>query len=208
MNVLMVASRRLEAAVVTRRAAAGGRAACTGLLLLGASALINPVAAIEVRAFQVARDGERYHLHSDMVVRASLERVNRILHRFDQIPSLDPDISEVTVLGTNPDGSVRMRLAARQCFLWICIPYGWTQDVSLLPSGDIYARMVAGGGDIESGWIRYRTEARENGTRLVVDAEIDASGIVFPAALIEPLMQARLRDEALETARLVEQAAN
>ena len=76
-----------------------------------------------------------------------------------------------------------------------------------LPSGDIFAEIVPDGGDIGAGWVRYRTVREGTRTRLIVDADIDASGVPLPAALAESWMQARLQDEALETARLVEHAA-
>ena len=165
------------------------------------------VGATEIRAFQVTRNGEMYRLHSDITLQADAERVRAVLARYERIPQLDPDITEVTMLGANTDGSVRMRLAGSQCVLIFCVRYRWTQDVRTLPSGDIFAEIVPDGGDIGAGWVRYRTVREGARTRLIVDADIDASGVPLPAALAESWMQARLQDEALETARLVEHAA-
>ena len=166
------------------------------------------VSAAEVNAFDVVRSGNTYRLHSDITLGAPLKRVRAVLSQYERIPRLDPDITDVTMMGANADGSVRMRLVSSHCLAFVCVRYRWTQDVRTLPSGDIFSEIVPIAGDIQAGWVRYRTVHDGPQTRLIVDAEIDASGLPLPGALIEPWMQRRLDDEALETARLVERAAN
>lgn len=177
------------------------------LLLACAMTLAEPAQTAEVRAFEMVRSGETYRLHSDIALNADFERVRAVLARYERIPQLDPDITEVTMIGANANGSVRMRLAAHQCMLF-CIRYRWTQDVRTLPSGDILAVVVPGDGDIRAGWVRYRTVRDGDLTRLIVDADVDASSLPLPTPLVAPWLQARLKDEALETARLVEKAAS
>jgi len=187
-----------------------GTSRCLLIIVLVLSAgLGTPAAgsAAELKAFEVTRNGARYRMHSDIALLADIESVRSVLSRYESIARIDPDISEVTMLGANDDGSVRMRLASSHCVGFVCLKYRWTQDVRTLPSGAILARMVPGAGDIESGWVRYQTIRYGSKTRLVVDAEIDASGIPLPASLIGPWMQRRLEKEAIETARLVERAA-
>lgn len=205
--------RRTMAGFTAMRATPTGRTAWMRTFMgafictLGVLAYTVAAGATEIRAFEVTRDGEMYRLHSDIALQADAERVRAVLARYERIPQLDPDITEVTMLGANTDGSVRMRLAGSQCVLIFCVRYRWTQDVRTLPSGDIFAEIVPDGGDIGAGWVRYRTVREGTRTRLIVDADIDASGVPLPAALAESWMQARLQDEALETARLVERAA-
>ena len=177
------------------------------LALLGSS-LAGIAGAAEINLVEVERSGQMYRLHSDITLRAPLERVRVVLSRYERIPRLDPDIREVTILGPNANGGVRMRLVSSQCLGVICKRVRWTQDVRTLPSGDILAEMVPSDGDIQAGWVRYRTVHDDHQTRLIVDAEIDASSIPLPGVLLDPLMQRRLENEALETARLVELAAS
>ena len=198
---------------VTTRPSSDGRqrnarfAPATWLVLLGTVAWAAPAKPAEVRAFEMLRNGGMYRLHYDIALSADLDRVRAVLERYDRIPRLDPDIEQVTMLGANANGSVRMRLAASQCLLVFCVRYRWTQDVHTLPSGNILAVVVPGEGDIHAGWVLYRTVREGDNTRLIVDADVDASGIPLPASLAAAWMRDRLRDEALETARLVEQAA-
>lgn len=177
------------------------------LLVMGALATAGPARSAEVRSFDISRNGQTYRLHSDIALSAHPARVREVLSRYERIPQLDPDITEVTLLGHTANGSIRMRLAASQCLVLLCVRYRWTQDVRTLPSGDILAVIVPGDGDIQSGWIRYGAVPDGDRTRLLVDADVDASGIPLPAYLAAPWLQARLRDEALETAQLVERAA-
>lgn len=186
----------------------GGRRVLTCLAFVVMVMFVGRVDAVQVRAFELVRAGETYRLHSDITLDADPSRVRSVLGRYEHIPELDPDITEVTMLGVNDDGSVRMRLATYQCVAIVCAHYRWTQDVLTLPSGDVVAEVVAGRGDIRAGRVRYRAVPHGDGARLVVDADIDVSGLPLPASLLAPWMHASLRDEALETARLVERAAN
>ena len=184
------------------------RSLCALLGLLVGITTSTTAGAVTVNAFDIARSGDTFRLHSDITLRAPLERVRAVLSQYERIPRIDPDITEVTMMGVNANGSVRMRLASSHCFLFACLRYRWTQDVRTLPSGDIVAEIVPVPGEAQSGWVRYRTVRAGEHTRLVVDAEIDASGLPLPGALIGPWMQRRLDDEARETGYLVEGAAN
>lgn len=181
-----------------------------GILGLVISITASPVSAgaAEANAFHIARSGDTFRLHSDITLGAPLERVRAVLSQYERIPRLDPDITDVTMMGANGNGSVRMRLVSSNCLVFVCIRYRWTQDVRTLPSGDIVAEIVPVAGDIQSGWVRYQTVHDGPHTRLIVDAEIDASSLPLPAALFEPWMHRRLESEAMETAHLVERAAN
>lgn len=177
-------------------------------LMLAVASLPTPLDATEVNAIHTSQNGDTFRLHSDISLGASLAHVREVLSRYDSIPRLDPDITEVTMLGANANGSMRMSLATSQCLAFICMRYRWTQDVRTLDSGEILAEIVPGHGDINTGWMRYRAVRDGSHTRLIVDAEIDTSGVALPAGLIAPWIQGRLEDEALETAHLVERAAD
>ncbi|NIR61780.1 MAG: hypothetical protein GWO02_20995, partial [Gammaproteobacteria bacterium] len=53
------------------------------LLLLVVLSTPAPAHAIEVNAFEVARNGETYRLHSDVKLGAEPEKVRRLLHQFE-----------------------------------------------------------------------------------------------------------------------------
>ena len=164
------------------------------------------VHAVEVNTLEISREGKVYRVHSDTFLNAPRVQVQALLAQYDRIPRLDPDISEVALLGVTADGSTRMRLASRQCVLLICFRYRWVQDVSTTKIGDILARFVAGGGNLTQGWMRYRTLASGDGTRLIVLAQLAAPDLPLPASLTGHFMRKKLLTEARETALLIERA--
>lgn len=147
-----------------------------------------------------------YRVHSDTFLNAPRVQVQALLKQYDRIPRLDPDIYDVELLGLTSDGSTRMRLASRQCVLIMCFRYRWVQDVSTTKNGDILARFVPGGGNLTQGWMRYRTLASGDGTRLIVLAQLSAPNLPMPVSLTGHFIRKKLLTEARETALLIERA--
>ena len=181
----------------------------TSKALIACFALVSSfwVHAAEVRQLEVSRDGQMYRLYSEMFVNAPHSDVRSLLARYDAVAKLDPDITKVEMLGANPDGTLRMRLASKQCVLVFCFSYRWTQDVLSTANGNILAKILPGGGDLTSGWVLYRTAQSGTGTRLIVDAHIAAPALKLPRAVVRHFMRRKLKNKAYETASLVERAA-
>jgi hypothetical protein len=154
----------------------------------------------------VERRGERFILHSEVLVRVPKAHVQAILNHFEGLPRLNKSIRQVHILERRQNGQIRMRLRAEACVLLICLHYGWVQEVSRLANGDIRAVFDPTVSDFREGWTRYSFLAEGHGTRLIFDASLIPE-FWFPPVIGTWLIRRKLAEETEETARQLEKLA-
>lgn len=151
----------------------------------------------------VERQGERFVLHSESLIRAPVSQVRAILSRFEELPRINDGIKSVQLLARRDNGEIRMRVSTEVCILLICLDWSWVQEVKTLANGDIEAVIVPAESDFREGWTRYRFRPEHGNTRLIFDASL-VPNFWVPPALGPWIIERKLAREALETAQAVE----
>lgn len=176
-------------------------------LLLTMLAVLPPASpAAEVSNTTVVREGGRFIMHAESAVRVPVAEVRKTLMNFEQLPRINPALKRVTVLERDAGGGVRMAVASEFCVLSVCLDFAWVQIVRTRPNGDIAVAIAPNSGDFREGSGLWRLVSENGGTRLTFDVDLTPSFWV-PPALGPWLMERRLADETLETARGMERIA-
>jgi hypothetical protein len=173
-----------------------------GLLLFCCGLPVDLHGAQVVSTSVELREG-RYLLHSEALIQAPVSVVRNLLTDYENLPRLNPDLKQVTLLERLPDGGVRMRVLSDFCILALCLSFHWIQDVRILPSGDIVMTIVPDRGDFREGGGRWRLFVDDGGTRLIFDVDL-VPNFWIPPVLGPWLMKRKLAEETYETAQGLE----
>lgn len=127
--------------------------------------------AVELRTAQVAESGGTYRLKTEVLVGAPAADVRNALIQYENLPSLNPNIESVEVLGRHSDG-LRVRLRTKTCVLLFCQRYEWVQRVTTTANGDILAEVEPENSDLRRGFFRYTFRQVGNKCLLVTQAVV------------------------------------
>ena len=141
---------------------------------------------------------QHFSFETDVWIPVAPARARAILLQYENIPHLNDTVRGVEVLERRDDGTDRVRFRARVCVLLFCQDYGWTQEVSRLESGDILAVFDPHESDFRSGRVLYRFQPEDNGTRFVVEAELEPT-FWFPPVVGPWLIEQEFARQAVET---------
>lgn len=179
---------------------------CLNLVLMLGLMVYQVSPAAEPVVSAVERAGERFVLHSQVLIGLPPEQVRTILTRYENLPRINAGIKRVRILERNGRDRVRMQVLAGVCILMFCREYKWVQDVDTLPNGDVVAIMDPAESDFREGRARWQFLAENGCTRLVSDAVL-VPDFWYPPLLGPWLIERNLTREALETALGVERMA-
>lgn len=161
------------------------------------------LAAGEIVASGVERNGNRFVLFVDAHIQAPPQQVYRTITDYENLAAINPSFESSVVLGRS-DGVDRVRTRIRVCILVFCKQVVQVQEMRYPDPDTIEATMVPGAGDFHSGTARWSLSEIEGGTRLYFTETFEPSFWVPP--VIGPwLIRSKLVEEVEITMQHIEQ---
>lgn len=136
-----------------------------------------------------------YTVISALTVRASAEKLRRVLSSPEALPTLNPRIETADVLEQRGGESSRVRLVSYRCVLFFCRRYEWTQIIRVDREGDIQVLIEPGSGFFREGEIWYHVHALSpESARVQVNARLEPA-MSLPPLIGPALMRGLLADD-------------
>jgi hypothetical protein len=151
-------------------------------------------------------DGE-YRVTVDTLLNASPDVVFDILTDYDSWPHLSSLIVESQVEESTGPANHRVRTRSRGCVLAFCKTIDQVQHVSTSGGWHIEAEVLPYQGDLRSGWARTELIPEGGATRFRYEMSL-VPDFWIPPIIGPAIIRHKLREEAIETARIVEALAH
>lgn len=178
---------------------------CAALLILFALAA-TPAWVARVQSLSVGDHDGVYVVDMHAKLNATPAEVYAVLTDYRALPRINPAIRSARVLSRSQGGAVRVATVMRACVWFYCKVLHQVQRMTATPPHRLCAVVVPSQSDFRSGRARWRVERCGRATCIAFHARLQPDFWVPP--LIGPwLIQRKLRDEALVTARGIERLA-
>jgi len=191
--------------VIFQRFILNTRRLVTALIL----ALINntPMFADDVTQFQVTEDGGIYHIKASVVLHAPADYVRNVLTDYVHIYRLNPSIVESEVLATPDRNTTRVRTKVLGCVAAYCEEIERVEEVLILPSGDIQAKVIPQSSQFKSGTTLWKIQSIGERSILTYEAKVEP-GFFIPPVFGSYIVKGRLRDEITTSFTRLEKIAS
>lgn len=179
------------------------QASLTVSLLLG---LLLPVQAGEVITAKVDHRDKRYFMEIEALINADSIVVKRLLTDYNHLKRLNDVIKESYIVYSLDDISHRVYLNAESCITFFCKSITQVQDIEELPGNVIIATIVPEKSDFDYAHARWKISAEGARTRIFFNTDLRPSFWV-PPLIGPPLIESKLREEAIRTIEGLERLA-
>lgn len=164
------------------------------------------IAAAQVTANEITRDGDRYEVAFDVRIAAPADRLMRYLTDYANYSEYFHSIRESTLLAGAPRAAQRVRLRLRGCVWFFCRTVTFVKDVTAAADGEIRARIEPRLSDFREATEYWRVTPSAGETRLQYRAALVPDFFVPP--LIGPwLLKRQIRASLISGAETLETLA-
>ena len=161
----------------------------------------------EILEFEVTEEEGVYYINASVILHAPVEHVRNVLTDYVHIYRLNPSIIESEVL-TSPGGNVaRVRTKVIGCVISYCEEIERVEDVSILSSGDIQAKIVAELSQFKSGITLWKVQPMNESSRLSYRATMEPDFFI-PPVIGSYIVKAKLQDEITTSFARLEKIAS
>ena len=151
----------------------------------------------------VEREGGRYSIHVETLLKAPADQVRAVLLDYRHIYRLSPSITESAVLASGGGGRARVRTVVESCVSAYCVKAARVEDVEEGGAGEIRAVIVPELSDFRFGVASWSIRAEGAATRVVYRAEVEP-GFFVPPLLGTYFVKRNLRREVEGTLERLE----
>lgn len=164
--------------------------------LLAAIAL--PLSAGEIITAKVNHQDKRFFIEIEALIDADSRVVKRLLTDYNNLTRLNDIIKESYTMYSLDDVNHRVYVKTETCISFYCKSLTQVQDVEELPGNVIVATVVPAKSDFDYAHARWKIMAEDKRTRVFFSSDLKPSFWV-PPLIGPPLIESKLRDEALRT---------
>ncbi len=165
-----------------------------------------PVLANDIAEFDVTEEEGVFYIKASVVLYAPADYVHDVLTDYVHIYRLNPSIVESEVL-TSPDENVtRVRTKVLGCVVFYCEEIERVEDVKILASGDIQAKIVPEFSQFKSGVTLWQIQSIGGNSKLTYHAEMEPDFFI-PPVIGNSIVKAKLRDELINSFTRLEKIA-
>lgn len=161
----------------------------------------------DISEFEVTEDEGVFYINASVVIHAPAEYVHNVLTDYVHIYRLNPSIIESEVLISPDDNVARVRTKVIACVISYCEEIERVEDVRILASGDIQAKIVPEYSQFKSGVTLWQVRPMGDDSRLTYHAEIEPDFFI-PPVIGNVIVKTKLRDEIMTSFRRLEKIAN
>ena len=171
-------------------------------------AFINSAAVLanEITEFKVTEEEGVFYIKASVVLHAPAEYVHNVLTDYVHIYRLNPSIVESEVLVSPGNDVARVRTKVVGCVIFYCEEIERVEDVRILASGAIQAKIVPESSQFKSGVTLWRVRSMGDESRLTYHAEMEPDFFV-PPLIGNTIVKARLREEIMASFTRLERIA-
>ena len=171
-------------------------------LINSASVLAN-----DITEFEVTEDEGVFYIKASVVLHAPAKYVHGVLTDYVHIYRLNPSIIESEVLASADNNVARIRTKVIGCVSFYCEEIERVEDVRILASGDIQAKIVPESSQFKSGVTLWQIRSMGDVSRLTYYAEMEPDFFI-PPVIGNAIVKAKLRDEIMTSFRRLEKIAS
>ena len=165
------------------------------------------VLANDIIEFEVTEDEGVFYIKASVVLHAPAEYVHGVLTDYVHIYRLNPSIIESEVLASADNNIARIRTKVIGCVSFYCEEIERVEDVRILASGDIQAKIVPESSQFKSGVTLWQIRSMGKDSRLTYYAEMEPDFFI-PPIIGNAIVKAKLRDEIMTSFRRLEKIAS
>ena len=165
------------------------------------------VLANDITEFEVTEDEGVFYIKASVVLHAPAEYVHGVLTDYVHIYRLNPSIIESEVLASADNNIARIRTKVIGCVAFYCEEIERVEDVRILASGDIQAKIVPESSQFKSGVTLWQIRSMGKDSRLTYYAEMEPDFFI-PPIIGNAIVKAKLRDEIMTSFRRLEKIAS
>lgn len=180
----------------------------TNRLLLAVSCMLWAAAGMAGKVYMasVSHQDGIYFIEVDALVNAPEPRVRELLTDYNNLDKVNSAIEVSEIIKTREPGDYRVRTETEACVWFYCMRVRQVQDVIEAHDGSVTAIVIPELSDFRKGYARLNLWQESGGTRVLIRSEVEPDFWIPP--LIGPwLIKRKLKSEALETVRNLEQVA-
>ena len=160
----------------------------------------------EVITAKANHQDKRFFMEIEALIDAESTIVKRLLTDYNQLKRLNDIIKESYTMYSLDDVSHRVYVKTETCISFYCKGLTQVQDVEELPGNIIIATVVPEKSDFDYAHARWKINAEGNRTRIFFNTDLKPSFWV-PPLIGPPLIERKLREEALRTIEGLERLA-
>ncbi len=164
------------------------------------------VLANEITEFKVTEEEGVFYINASVVLQAPAEYVRSVLTDYVHIYRLNPSIIESEVLEPPGNNVARIRTKVIGCVIFYCEEIERVEDVRILASGDIQAKIVPESSQFKSGVTLWQVRSMGEESKLTYHAEMEPDFYV-PPLIGNTIVKAKLREEIMTSFTRLERIA-
>ena len=165
------------------------------------------VLANDITEFEVTEDEGVFYIKASVVLHAPADYVHGVLTDYVHIYRLNPSIIESEVLSSADDNVARVRTKVLACVISYCEEIERVEDVRILASGDIQAKIVPEFSQFKSGVTLWQIRSMGEDSLLTYYAEMEPEFFI-PPIIGNAMVKAKLRDEIMTSFTRLEKIAS
>ncbi|MFV9615814.1 MAG: SRPBCC family protein [Gammaproteobacteria bacterium] len=165
------------------------------------------VLANEVTEFEVTEEKGVFHIRASVVVHVPAKYVRAVLTDYVHIYRLNPSVVESEVLTSQDDNVTRVRTKVIGCVVSYCTEIERVDDVRVLASGDIQAKIVPQSSQFKSGVALWQIRPMGENTLLTYVAEMEPDFFI-PPLIGTSIVKDKLQDEVMISFTALERIAS
>jgi len=165
------------------------------------------VLANDIAEFEVTEEEGVFYIKASVVLHAPVEYVRAVLTDYVHIYRLNPSIIESEVLASPGNNVARVRTKVIACVVSYCEEVERVEDVRILSSGDIQAKIVPQFSQFKSGITLWQIRSVGEDSRLTYYAEMEPDFFI-PPIIGNAIVKAKLRDELMTSFSSLEKIAS
>ena len=165
------------------------------------------VLANDITEFEVTEEAGVFYIKAVVILHAPAEYVHNVLTDYVHIYRLNPSIIESEVLSSPDDNVARVRTKVIGCFAFYCDEIERVEDVRILASGDVQAKIVAELSQFKSGVTLWQIRSIGENARLIYYAEMEPDFFI-PPVIGNAIVKAKLREELMTSFMRLEKIAS
>ena len=164
------------------------------------------VLANDIAEFEVSEEEGIFYINASVVLQAPAEYVRSVLTDYVHIYRLNPSIIESEVLAPPGNNVARIRTKVIGCVIFYCEEIERVEDVRILASGDIQAKIVPESSQFKSGVTLWQVRSMGEESKLTYHAEMEPDFYV-PPVIGNTIVKAKLREEIMTSFTRLERIA-